>query len=107
MNFAPKTPAILARCLAVFTATVLAATLFAQTPATGTIEGRVFDPARAEYLERARVTVEGTSLETFTDETGQYRFANLPAGTARVKVFFTGLASQSATVAVTAARRVP
>ncbi len=102
MNHTPKTPTIFARWLAVLTVAVLTATAIAQTPATGTIEGRVFDPARAEYLERARVTVEGTSLETFTDETGQYRFSNLPAGTARVKVFFTGLAAQSATVAVTA-----
>ena len=107
MNRLPKIPSLRSRCVAAFTVAIFAATLAAQAPATGTIEGRVFDPARAGYLERARVTVEGTSLETFTDETGQYRFTNLPAGTARVKVFFTGLAPQTATVAVTAGQTTP
>jgi hypothetical protein len=37
---------------------------------TGTIEGRVFNPGTGEYLERARVTLEGTALETFTDNLG-------------------------------------
>lgn len=39
--------------------------LSAQT-GTGAIEGRVFDPARDEYLKKARLTIEGTNLETFT-----------------------------------------
>ena len=53
----------------------------------GTIEGRVFNPATGEYLENARVTVEGTALETLTDNLGQYSFANVPAGAAKVKRF--------------------
>ncbi len=93
---------LLRRCLALAGLALATAALTAQSPATGTLEGRIFDPARAGYLERARVTLEGTSLETFTDETGQYRFTNVPAGTARVKVFFTGLAPYAAAVPVTA-----
>ena len=80
----------------------LSAALRAQTPTTGMIEGRVFDSGRAEYLERARLTVEGTTLETFSDESGQYRFTNVPVGTARVRVFFTGLVTQTVAVAVAA-----
>jgi iron complex outermembrane receptor protein len=76
--------------------------LSAQSAATGTIEGRIFDPARGEYLERVRVTVEGSPQETFTDETGQYRLTGVPTGTARVKVFFTGLAPQTVAVEVAA-----
>ncbi|MFM7750384.1 MAG: carboxypeptidase regulatory-like domain-containing protein, partial [Opitutaceae bacterium] len=74
----------------------------AQSAATGSIEGRVLDSVRGEYLEKARVTVEGTRLETLTDATGQFRLANVPAGTAQVKVFFTGLPVQTASVAVAA-----
>ena len=76
--------------------------LSAQGPATGTIEGRVFDAGRGEYLERAHLTIEGTTLEAFTDSSGQYRFSNVPAGSAKVKVFFTGLLTQTTAVAVAA-----
>lgn len=93
-------------CFVTLGCVLFAAVLSAQAPATGSIEGRVYDPARSNYLERARVTLEGTSHETFTDETGQYRFTDVPAGTARVKIFFTGLAPQTASVAVTAGQTV-
>ena len=74
--------------------------LGAQSAATGTIEGRVFDPRRGEYVEKARITVEGTKLEVLTDSTGSYRLANVPAGTAKLLVFYTGLGSQTELVAV-------
>lgn len=70
--------------------------------ATGTIEGRVFDAARGMFLENAHVTLEGTAQEAFTDSSGQFRLTNIPAGEARVKVFFTGLQTQTALVRVTA-----
>lgn len=71
-------------------------------PATGTIEGRVSNPANGEYIETARLIVEGAGGETFSDTAGFYRLTNVPAGTVRVKAFFTGLAAQTATVTVTA-----
>jgi hypothetical protein len=49
-----------------------------------------FDTRRAQYLEMARVTVEGSQQETFTDPTGQYRLAGLPAGKVTLKIFYTG-----------------
>jgi iron complex outermembrane recepter protein len=76
--------------------------LRAADAATGAIEGRVFNPATGEYLEKARVSIEGTGLETLTDELGQYYFGNVPAGSAQVKVFYTGLTPQTAAVAVSA-----
>ncbi len=102
MNPSPALARFVRHCLAVLACTLFTASLAAQSAATGTIEGRVFDPARAEYLERARVTLEGSAQETFTDETGQYRFTGVPTGTARVRVFFTGLAPQTVSVAVAA-----
>ena len=64
----------------------------AQTTATGTIEGRVINPRSGEYLENARVVVEGSpSLEAFTDSNGQYRLANVPAGPVRLRASFTGM----------------
>ncbi len=72
----------------------------------GTIEGRVLNARSGEYLEKARVTVEGTALEAFTDAGGQFRLAPVPAGPAVVKVFFTGLEPLSANVVVTAGATV-
>ncbi len=80
--------------------------LSAQPRATGTIEGRVFDPRRGEFVEKARLTVEGTREEVLSDATGQYRLVNLPAGPVKVIVFYTGLGSQSESVVVTAGQIV-
>lgn len=71
---------------------------------SGAIEGRVFDARRGQYLENARVSIEGTTLETFTDAGGQYRFTAVPAGTIRVKVFYTGAGSQTDTTVVEAGK---
>src|SRR5436190_1668978 len=67
--------------LLVTAALSFAALLDAQSPPTGTIEGRVIDPRRGEFLENARLTLEGSTQEVFTDATGQYRFTGVPAGT--------------------------
>ncbi|MBL9209312.1 MAG: TonB-dependent receptor [Opitutaceae bacterium] len=74
----------------------------ASAPATGTIAGRVLNPDNGEYVEQARVTVEGTALETFTDATGAYRLARVPAGTVRVTAFRTGAPPLTQTVTVSA-----
>lgn len=79
----------------------------AQSTGSGTIEGRVLNSRNGEYLENARVTVTGTTIEAFTDATGQYRLSHVPAGNAQIKVFFTGLDVQSASVDVAADRTTP
>ena len=83
----------------------LAGLLRAETP-TGTVEGRVFNPAKGQYVERVRLTVTGTTLETFTDADGNYRLAAVPAGPAKVQAFFTGLAPSTTTVTVRANQTV-
>ncbi|MBI4622654.1 MAG: carboxypeptidase regulatory-like domain-containing protein [Verrucomicrobia bacterium] len=66
----------------------------------GTIAGQVYNPATGANLEKARITVDGTTLETFTDSGGKYRLTNVPAGTVKVKAFYTGLAPQTNQVTV-------
>jgi iron complex outermembrane receptor protein len=80
-------------CLAV-AGLLLANFVSAQSAATGSIEGRVINAGTGGYLTNARVTIEGTSKETFTDSYGQYRLTDVPAGEAKVRVFYTGLTSQ-------------
>lgn len=70
--------------------------------APGLIEGRVLNTRSGEYVERARVTVAGTALETFTDSAGRYQLSPVAPGTAEVKVFFTGLGVQTQSVTVAA-----
>ncbi|MBM3841714.1 MAG: hypothetical protein FJ397_00390, partial [Verrucomicrobia bacterium] len=68
--------------------------------ATGTVGGRVSFAASGEYLELARVSLEGTGRETFTDAAGAYQFTEVPAGEVRVRVFYTGLGGDTAVVNV-------
>ncbi|MSU51753.1 MAG: TonB-dependent receptor [Opitutus sp.] len=88
-----------------FTALCLTALMRAQTPATGSIEGRVADAAAGTYLGNARVTL-GAGLETFTDAFGYYRFPVVTAGESRVRAFYTGFPVQQRSVTVAAAQRV-
>src|SRR5687767_14252519 len=73
---------------------------FAQTP-NGTIEGRVKNAVTVEYLEKARVSVKGSTRVTLTDATGSFLLTNVPAGSTTLRVFFTGLDEQEVTVNVT------
>lgn len=79
----------------------LPAALLAQT-GTGSIEGRVLNLGNGRYLNNARVTIEGTNHETFTDAFGGYRFDNVPAGAVTVKAGYTGLDTDSTAVTVVA-----
>ena len=58
----------------------------------------MLNPRTGEYLEKARVTLEGSGLETLTDSGGQFRLTHVPAGIATIKVFFTGLDVQTEAV---------
>jgi TonB-dependent receptor len=75
------------------------APLWAQTQAAS-VEGRVQTTANGNYLNNARVTVEGTTLEALTNSDGEYRLMNVPAGQVRIKVSYAGMESQSTTVSV-------
>ena len=81
---------------------MITAISFAQPASTGTIVGRVQDRVAGLALEKARVTVEGSNREAFTDEFGEFRLTDLPAGSTTVRVFYTGRAPQSATINVAA-----
>ncbi|MDQ5978702.1 MAG: hypothetical protein QG602_1676 [Verrucomicrobiota bacterium] len=69
---------------------------------TGVIEGRVFNAESGTYLNNARVIVEGTNLESFTNDRGEFRLRNVPAGEASLKVTYTGQEDLRETVQVSA-----
>src|SRR5688572_7352514 len=103
MKHLPRLLVPVARSLRAFALLFLAAiTSVLAQPATGSIEGRVVNRRSGEFLERARITVEGTALETFTDSDGNYRFASVPPGKMKLHIFYTGLLPQADEVAVVA-----
>lgn len=65
---------------------------------TASLSGRVQNEATGQYLNNARVTVKGTDVTTFTDETGTFRLSGLPAGAVTIETFYSGLDSQQVTV---------
>ncbi|MBL9186963.1 MAG: TonB-dependent receptor [Opitutaceae bacterium] len=71
-------------------------------PATGTITGRVFNPASGQYVRNAQVQIAGTGLVAVSEDGGTYRIGGVPAGDATVVVTFTGYRTETATVRVTA-----
>jgi iron complex outermembrane receptor protein len=73
----------------------------AQTAATGSVDGRVFNAATGSALRNARVTIEGSDREALTDDFGAYRLT-APAGSVRLHVTYVGFDAQSATVDVRA-----
>jgi hypothetical protein len=73
----------------------------AQNSGTGTVEGRIFNPATGEYVRNAEIRAQGTDRITYSEEGGRYSLGNVPAGTATIAVTYSGY--QTATAAVTVA----
>jgi iron complex outermembrane receptor protein len=92
-----------ARHWAVLLATALctAIPLPAQSGNTGTVSGRIFNPANGEYIRNAQVSVAGTNLSTQTEGNGFYQLFNVPAGEATLNVTYPGFTSVAATLTVT------
>ena len=71
---------------------------------TGALQGRVLNERTAQYLEGARVSIEGTGLVTLTDAEGNFRLTQVPAGAVKVQTFYTGLPRDVRSVQVTAGK---
>ncbi|HEY1107071.1 MAG TPA: carboxypeptidase regulatory-like domain-containing protein, partial [Opitutaceae bacterium] len=95
-------PPLRVLCVAFLGLFTLLSSALAQAPtATGTLSGRVQSEATGRYLPNARVTVKGTDLVAFTDESGSYRLSNVPAGAVALEAFYSGLEARTATLTVT------
>ena len=81
-----------------------AATAAAAAPAS--LSGRVQNVVTGQFLNNARVSVRGTDLVAFTDQSGTYLLPRVPAGKVALEVFYTGLDPQSATLEVAPGRSV-
>ena len=79
---------------------------FAEPAGSGVVEGRVADANSGNYLRNARVIVEGTKIETLTNDNGEYRLTGAPAGGIVVRASFAGIGQQTAHVTVVAGQTV-
>jgi len=66
--------------------------VYAQTPPTTTLTGRVTDVTTGKEMPFANVFINNTTRGTSTDENGQYRLTQVPIGTVEVVASFVGYA---------------
>jgi TonB-dependent receptor len=101
-------PAFLPRALVRGLALLLlpAGFLGAQSAGTGTIAGRVAHGAAGAFLNNVRLAVDGTAIEAFSNESGEYRLVNVPAGEVTVRAAAAGRGTQSVRVRVEAGQTV-
>jgi iron complex outermembrane recepter protein len=66
-------------------------TLSNQSASTGGIYGRVKNVATEQYLNNAKISISGTEIVAFSDETGSYRLVGVPVGPQTLLVSYTGL----------------
>lgn len=63
--------------------------------ATSVVTGKVTDARTGANLKGALVTIEETGQSTSTNDLGEFRFVNVPTGSATLTVSFLGYAGQS------------
>ena len=66
----------------------------------GIVTGKVTDARTGANLKGAKVTIEETGQWTSTNDLGEFRFVNVPTGSATLTVSYLGYAGQSAVVGV-------
>ena len=85
---------------------ILFTPLWAQPAGTGTIRGQVLNESTGSYLNTARVSVQRTEIEAFSNNIGEYWLTNVPAGEVTIVTAYVGMAPQSATITVVAGRTI-
>ena len=73
---------------------------------TGSIQGRVLNLTSGQYIKNARITVDGTNLESITNDFGEYVLGGVPAGSVTLRVTYGGLPAVSHPVNVGAGQTV-
>jgi iron complex outermembrane receptor protein len=93
---------MLPRLLPLLACLMLPLLAVAQTGGTGTLTGRIFNPATGEYVRNAQVRVEGTNLTAVSEDGGLYVITGVAPGNASLVVSYIGYQPVTATVNVTA-----
>ncbi|MBI5770739.1 MAG: TonB-dependent receptor [Verrucomicrobia bacterium] len=84
----------------------LCSPMIAAAADTGTITGRVLNPATGEYVRNAEVTARNGALIAITDENGAYTLTDVPPGEVTVEVAYTGARKSTAVLTLAAGQTV-
>ncbi|AWI09689.1 TonB-dependent receptor domain-containing protein [Ereboglobus luteus] len=74
----------------------------AQSAGTGSVSGRVFNPATAEYIRNAQVRALQTSETTLSESGGFYQLTHLPPGEVVIEMSYVGFQTVRSTVTIVA-----
>ncbi len=85
-----------------FAGVLLLPSLVLAQAVTGTVAGRIFNPATGEYVRNAQIRVDGTGLLAVSEDGGAYSLPGVAAGDVRIVVTYTGYRTETATVRVPA-----
>ena len=96
-NLETMTPVLMAQ-----NQTSQAQTISSRSSESGTsiVTGKVTDARTGANLKGAKVTIEETGQWTSTNDLGEFRFVNVPTGSATLTVSYLGYAGQSTDIAV-------
>ena len=86
----PALPLPLHRLLTMLLLALLTIVSAAAQSATGTVQGRVYNPVSREYVGNAEVRLTGTVRVVFTESDGTFSFSGVAAGPAAITVTFSG-----------------
>lgn len=75
-------------------------------PATGTVNGKVLDQS-GRAVAGAELTIPGSQLRVETDDTGEFRLKNVPAGDLQIRVRRLGFKPDTSMINVLAGETVP
>jgi TonB-dependent receptor len=91
---------MLRKALAVLSIAVVG-TLFASAVTAQTVTGEVTDANNTFVFKGARISIVELQRSTISDDRGQFRFSNVPAGDYTLLVTYVGAADKSLPIAVT------
>ncbi|MEO6246949.1 MAG: TonB-dependent receptor [Opitutaceae bacterium] len=91
---------LLAALVVVFSLGGLPDVRAASAAGTGSIVGRVFNPATQEYVRNAELSITGTSLVTYSADDGSFSITGVPAGEVTLRILYTGYEAAPARLTV-------
>jgi TonB-dependent receptor len=76
--------------------------VLAQSPETGSISGRVYNPTTGQYVRNAEIRLLPGNQSTESETGGVYRIGNIPAGPVQLAVKYSGYSAPTVALTISA-----
>ncbi|MCX6955138.1 MAG: TonB-dependent receptor [Verrucomicrobia bacterium] len=80
----------------------LAAVLSVSAQTTGSIQGRVYNPATKQYVNNAEIRLQGSNQVVYSAQDGSFSLMDVPAGPATITIVYSGYDTVTESFNVTA-----